>query len=210
MLLDTHALLWLANGENLSDDVLNVIADSQAARGLYVSPISGWELALAAQKPRHRDPPDLGGRSARDWFREALAATGAKLIPITQRIAFEAADVAAFYARKDPGDCHIIATAHVRRVPIVTRDSDMADLARERPDYLSIVRQPGDERIPGQEHHTPCPALGAGSNALLPLGLFQRSQHFTRIPKPRTATTVCHRCSPPAKRSCTETWSGSR
>jgi PIN domain nuclease of toxin-antitoxin system len=138
-LLDTHTLLWLVNGDNLSDEALDAIAENQAAGALYASPITGWELAVAAQKPPAAHRPDLGGRAAAHWFREAIQVTGAKLIPIKQRIATEAADVATVYARKDPGDCFLIATARVRRIPIITRDGAMRDLARDRPDYLSVI-----------------------------------------------------------------------
>ena len=53
--------------------------------------------------------------------------------------ALEAAEVSAVFGRKDPGDCFLIATARVRRIPIITRDGAMAELARDRPDYLSAI-----------------------------------------------------------------------
>jgi PIN domain nuclease of toxin-antitoxin system len=138
-LLDTHALLWLVNGDNLSDEALDAIAESQAIRALFVSPISAWELALAAQKPAAARRPDLQGNPAATWFRDALRLTGARLIPIHQRVALEAANVADVYARKDPGDCILIATARVRRIPIITRDRPMCELAWDAPDYLTVV-----------------------------------------------------------------------
>jgi PIN domain nuclease of toxin-antitoxin system len=138
-LLDTHALLWLVNGDNLTDEALDAIATNQAAGTLYASPITGWELAVAAQKPPAADRPDLGGQAASHWFREALQVTGAKLIPVKQRIAIEAAAVAAVYARKDPGDCFLIATARVRGIPLITRDGAILELARAQPDYLSVI-----------------------------------------------------------------------
>ena len=138
-LLDTHTLLWLVNGDNLTDEALEAIAENQAAGTLYASPITGWELALAAQKPPAAHRPDLGGLPAAAWFREALQVTGAKLIPVKQRIALEAADVATVFARKDPGDCFLIATARVRHIPIITRDGPMRDLALARPDYLQVI-----------------------------------------------------------------------
>lgn len=138
-LLDTHALLWLVNGDNLSDEALDAIAESQAINALFVSPISAWEIALAAQKPALARRPNLQGNPAAAWFQEAVRVTGARIIPIHQRIALEAANVAEIYARKDPGDCILIATARVRRIPIITRDQPMCDLARDAPDYLAVV-----------------------------------------------------------------------
>ena len=127
------------NGDDLSDDALETIAANQAAGTLYASPITGWELGLAAQKPRAAHRPDLGGLEAGAWFRAALAVTGAKLIPIRQRIGLEAAAVPATYGRGDPGDCFLIATARVRRIPIITRDGPMCDLAQAQPDYLQVI-----------------------------------------------------------------------
>jgi PIN domain nuclease of toxin-antitoxin system len=40
---------------------------------------------------------------------------------------------------RDPGDCFLIATARIRKIPIVTRDRLICDLAREQPDYLSVI-----------------------------------------------------------------------
>jgi PIN domain nuclease of toxin-antitoxin system len=51
----------------------------------------------------------------------------------------EAAEVVNVYARKDPGDCFLIATARIRRMPIITRDAAMIDLALTRPDYLAVI-----------------------------------------------------------------------
>lgn len=40
---------------------------------------------------------------------------------------------------KDPGDCFLIATARVRRMPIVTRDGIMQTIAAERAGYLDVI-----------------------------------------------------------------------
>lgn len=137
-LLDTHALYWLVTAvDTLSEEALITIADSQAASTLYVSPITAWELTIASRKPAHRDPPNLGAGTPSKWFSEAVAATGAKVVPIKQRIACEAAAVVVETGHKDPGDCYLIATARVRRIPIITRDSIMQGLAS--PHYLQVV-----------------------------------------------------------------------
>lgn len=138
-LLDTHTLYWLVSGAaDLTEDALAAIGENQEAGTLYVSPITSWELGVIAQKPPARRP-DLGGLTPGVWFREAVAATGAKIVPVRQRIAIEAANVATDTGHKDPGDCFLIATARVRRIPIITRDGVMRDLARDRPDYLSVI-----------------------------------------------------------------------
>lgn len=140
LLLDTHALFWLVSGEDtLTDQALVEIGLAQAAGNLYVSPITAWELSIAAQKPRAAGRPHLGSESADKWFREAVKAATAKVVPIHQKIALEAAKVVIATGHKDPGDCYLIATAHARRIPIVTRDGVMQNIAGADPGYLSVI-----------------------------------------------------------------------
>lgn len=140
LLLDTHALFWLVSGEDtLTDEALVEIGLAQDAGNLYVSPITAWELSVAAQKPKAAGRPHLGGDPADRWFRTAVRATAAKIIPIQQRIALEAAKVVVDTGHKDPGDCYLIATARVRKIPIVTRDGVMQDIVAEDPAYLALV-----------------------------------------------------------------------
>lgn len=139
LLLDTHALYWLVRGELVDEIALVAIAEAQAKRSLWVSPISAWELAIAVQKPPHAGRPQLGDAAPQAWFREATRAAAARVAGIGQAIALGAAEVAAELGHKDPGDCFLIATARVRRVPIVTRDRVMREVARDRLGYLSVV-----------------------------------------------------------------------
>lgn len=139
LLLDTHALFWLVSGEvTLTDEALVEIGLAQAAGNLYVSPITAWELSVATQKPRVTGRPHLGTDPADRWFREAIRATTAKIVPIHQKIALQAAKVVLATGHKDPGDCYLIGTARARRIPIVTRDTVMEDIAANDPGYLSV------------------------------------------------------------------------
>jgi PIN domain nuclease of toxin-antitoxin system len=120
----------------LTDEALVAIGESQAAGTLFVSPITAWELSIAAQKPPHRDPPQLNSTISK-WFRAAVRATSAKLIPIQQTIALEAAEVPVATGHRDPGDCYLIATSRVRKIPIVTRDALVRKLATDG--YLDVI-----------------------------------------------------------------------
>ena len=140
ILLDTNALVWFLAGDAMVDDALVAIADAQRVGRLHVSPISAWEAAVALRKPDPGRRPDLGGREAAAWFRQALRLTGARLASVGRRIALEAARVPEVYGRGDPGDCFLIATARVKKVPVVTRDEAMLRLAADRPDYLTAIR----------------------------------------------------------------------
>lgn len=137
VLLDTHALYWLVSGAKpLAAEALVAIGESQAIGKLFVSPVTAWELSIAAQKPTHKDPPRLE-TSVAQWFGAALRATSAKAIPIGLNIAIEAAEVPLVTGHKDPGDCYLMATSRVRKIPIVTRDPIIARLSTGG--YLDLI-----------------------------------------------------------------------
>ena len=94
---------------------------------------------MAVQKPRAAGRPHLGADPADKWFKEAVRATTAKVIPIHQKIALEAARVVVATGHKDPGDCYLIGPARVRRIPIVTRDNNMQDIDSNNAAYLSVI-----------------------------------------------------------------------
>jgi PIN domain nuclease of toxin-antitoxin system len=136
ILFDTHAFYWFVSGDQrLSDFAISAIGEHQLAGTLYVSPITAWELALATRKTNNA--PQLGDRSVGTWFRKAMRSTAAKLAPISQRIAIEAAEVVAATGHRDPGDCYLIATARVRKIQIVTRDSVVLGMAARH--YLGAI-----------------------------------------------------------------------
>lgn len=61
-LLDTHALYWLVTAADiLLEEAILAIAVNQAAGTLYVSPITGWELAVASRKAAHKGRVDFDG-----------------------------------------------------------------------------------------------------------------------------------------------------
>ena len=138
VLLDTHALIWLMNGQRIAPAAQVAIAEAQLAGRLFISAISAWEAGVALTK--FGNTPDLGGRAADEWFRDALALPGTRIVGITRRIALEASKVPAAIGSGDPGDCFLVATARVRKIPIVTRDRPMIRLAQQRPEYLTVIR----------------------------------------------------------------------
>ena len=140
ILLDTHALYWLVSGEaELRDEARFAIGENQKAGTLFVSPVTAWELSVATRKARVAGRPNLGQGPPDRWFRRAVRATSARIAPIRQRIAWEAAKVVSDTGLKDPGDCFLIATARVRRIPIVTRDRVMQSIAAEKAGYLEVI-----------------------------------------------------------------------
>lgn len=140
VLLDTHALYWLVSGEDeLTEDALVAIGEGQEASALFVSPITAWELSVASQKNRVAGRPHLGDDPPDQWFRDAISVTEAKVVPIHQRISLEAAKVVTQTGHKDPGDCFLIASARLKKVPLVTRDQIIRDIAADHPGYLDVI-----------------------------------------------------------------------
>jgi PIN domain nuclease of toxin-antitoxin system len=62
VLLDTNAIIWFMARDRLEREALETITAAQSAGGVFVSPMSIWEAALALRKLRSQ--PDLGGRDA--------------------------------------------------------------------------------------------------------------------------------------------------
>lgn len=136
LLLDTHALLWLVRDDPMTQEALDAVEAAQDIGALHVSAITAWELGIADLKRTNR--PELG-MAPGAWFRQALRLAGAKLATITPAIAAEAASVPAIYGRGDPGDCFLIATARLRRLSLVTRDTPILQLATAQPSYLQAM-----------------------------------------------------------------------
>lgn len=140
VLLDTHTLYWLVSGEEaLTEDALVAIGDSQEAGALLVSPITAWELSVTSTKNRVAGRPHLGDDPPARWCRDAVNVTEATIIPIRQRISIEAANVVTHTGHKDPGDCFLIASARVRKVPLVTRDTIIRQIANDHAGYIEII-----------------------------------------------------------------------
>ncbi len=114
MLLDTCALLWLANGGgDLSDAALERTDSSQV---VCISAISAFEISLKYRQGK-LGLPALPG----EWFRVVLEHHNISVIPLDIDICIAANDLPPFH--KDPCDRLIIATARLHRFPVVTGDT---------------------------------------------------------------------------------------
>ena len=136
--MDTHTLFWLLNGEHLEAEARVAIAEAQESNAMFVSAVSAWEAALAVRKRTRR--PNLGGLDAAEWFQAVLDLSGTRLVGLPRSIACEAAKVPDIAQWHDPFDCLLIATSRIRKLPIVTRDRNMIQLAKKKPKYLKTIR----------------------------------------------------------------------
>jgi len=120
LLLDTCALLWLANGADMTPES----RAAAASRNLHVSPISAWEIANLVRKSRLA----ITLPAAR-WFRQATGKMAAGMPQLTVEILADSCDLPGS-PPDDPADRIIIATAREADMTIVTRDKQILEYSR--------------------------------------------------------------------------------
>jgi PIN domain nuclease of toxin-antitoxin system len=114
LLLDTHALVWLASDpKKLSAPAKRAIR--QHADQLYVSSISALEIAILVKRNRLSlpIPPE-------EYIGRALTQHGIRELPVDYRVAVASADLPDIHL--DPFDRMIIATAQLNRMTILSMD----------------------------------------------------------------------------------------
>jgi PIN domain nuclease of toxin-antitoxin system len=119
ILLDTCALIWLANGEPMSASALELLGEAEPVDGaIVVSPISAWEIGLLVARGRlalKLDP--------RDWFDKALGA-GIALAAMPPEVLIASSFLPPSDLR-DPADRIIAATARAFGYRVMTRDAPL-------------------------------------------------------------------------------------
>jgi PIN domain nuclease of toxin-antitoxin system len=128
VLLDTCAVIWLANGDPLGPRALAAIVAAGLGDGAYVSPVSAWEIGMLS---RPRPGRELGPRFLPDpktWFSRVMAGPGIRPAALTPEIAVDASYLPGDL-HGDPGDRLLIATARHLGMPIVTRDRRIIEYA---------------------------------------------------------------------------------
>lgn len=120
-LLDTCAVLWLAEGAELTSDARKAITDGR----LNVSPISVWEVANLVRKRRIA----LSMPVVR-WFRRTIDIMEAGVPELTTDILAGSCELPGS-PPDDPADRIIIATAREGSMVIMTRDKDILAYSRE-------------------------------------------------------------------------------
>ncbi|MFY9829870.1 MAG: type II toxin-antitoxin system VapC family toxin [Rhodoplanes sp.] len=116
ILLDTHALVWLANDDPaLGEQSCSMALAARAESRLAISAISFWEIALLAAKGRLelRDQPAK--------LRAQLLDAGIVELPLTGDIALLAVGIPDLPS--DPADRFIAATAMTHDATLVTADA---------------------------------------------------------------------------------------
>ncbi len=124
MLLDTCAAIWLVNADRMSAESRAAIADAQAGPGVFVSPISAWEIGALVARNRL-----VLASSAESWFGRLLALPGMRLAPMSPEILIASTALPGTPPR-DPADRIIAATARACGWVVVTRDGELVPYGR--------------------------------------------------------------------------------
>jgi len=107
ILLDTHALIWEANG-SLSPSALSLLEDT--ANQLYFSPVSIWEIELKRK----------GLNIAPKAFYQGLLQHGYRELPLTSRHILSLSQLPRLHS--DPFDRVLLAQALSEQVYLLTDD----------------------------------------------------------------------------------------
>jgi PIN domain nuclease of toxin-antitoxin system len=136
LLLDTHAAIWLAEGQ-LSKNVVAQVIYAGLADGVFVSPISAWEVGLLA-RPRPDGPPKVTFLpDPQTWFATLLSKPIIKQAPLSPAAAIESSSLPGSF-HGDPADRLLVATARTLGIALLTRDKRILGYAKSG--YVDAVR----------------------------------------------------------------------
>jgi PIN domain nuclease of toxin-antitoxin system len=125
VLLDTSAAIWLMNGDPMSAESRTAIHAAQTENiGIYVSPITAWEIATLVAKNRLQLT-----LSPEAWFDNLLRLPGVRLAPMPPKVLIASASLPGA-PPKDPVDRIIAATGRTFGFSLVTRNGELMVYAR--------------------------------------------------------------------------------
>ena len=130
VLLDTCAVIWLANGDPMDADALAAISHAALAGGIYVSPASAWEVGLLSRVRGDKRPAVSFLPDPHSWFARFMGGPGIVEAPLLPKIAIASSHLPD-PAHGDPADRFIISTARHHQIPIITRDGKILDYAAQ-------------------------------------------------------------------------------
>jgi PIN domain nuclease of toxin-antitoxin system len=117
ILLDTHVLIWWANGEleRLSEQAIEAIEVEE--QQCLVSAISCWEVAMLVERGRLALSIDV-----ERWLNLVESAPRLQLLPLSPAVAVASTRLPGTF-HTDPADRFLVAQARDLNIPLVTADS---------------------------------------------------------------------------------------
>ncbi|HET7606429.1 MAG TPA: type II toxin-antitoxin system VapC family toxin [Sphingomicrobium sp.] len=125
LLLDTHAAIWLLEGQ-LSDASFAQVVAAGLLNGVFVSPVSGWEVGLLARPRPNGQPLVTFKPDPQTWFANLLAQPIINEAPLTSKIAIDSSFLPQPF-HNDPADRLLVSTAREMNIPLLTRDKRILD-----------------------------------------------------------------------------------
>jgi PIN domain nuclease of toxin-antitoxin system len=117
-LIDTHALIWLAEGQpELPRRVLRTLRHAKAGE-LAFSAASVWEMAIKTRLGKLQLMPDPG-----TYLERAISRLGCSLLSISANHALEVAALPEVAGHRDPFDRLLAAQARVEQLTIISADA---------------------------------------------------------------------------------------
>lgn len=122
IVLDTHALLWWANGERaqLSAAAASAIDAEMDGGQILVSSMSAWELAMLVERGRVALSMDIAS-----WLDTLSQIDAVQMVPVDSEIAVKSVQLPGDF-HKDPADRIIVATARKFAAPLVSADEKIS------------------------------------------------------------------------------------
>lgn len=130
VLLDTCAVIWLANGDPMANSATAAILHAGLRDGIFVSPISAWEVGLLSKPKAERNLAVRFMPDPKTWFARIMAGPGIREASLTPEIAIDASWLPG-ELHGDPADRLIVTSARHLGVPIVTRDRRIIAYGRD-------------------------------------------------------------------------------
>ncbi|MGK7296829.1 MAG: type II toxin-antitoxin system VapC family toxin [Candidatus Wenzhouxiangella sp. M2_3B_020] len=118
IVLDTHALVWWANGEDrLSGSAADAIeAEHRQSGRILLSTMSAWEIAMLIDRGRMALAMDLD-----EWLDTVDRIEAVEWIPVSRQLAVDSVTLPGDF-HPDPADRLIVALARRENAELVTAD----------------------------------------------------------------------------------------
>jgi PIN domain nuclease of toxin-antitoxin system len=124
LVLDTHVLIWYAEGINLSNAQVEEVDNYRKGAGLLVSSISMWEIAMLLNKGKISLSLPL-----QEWIGKLASMDGLSMVDLTTEILIESCQLPNCN-HKAPADRMIIATARCFDAVLITMDQKILEYGR--------------------------------------------------------------------------------
>jgi len=133
LFLDTCAVLWLANGDDLDPEALAAIESAASAGGrVHISAITAWEVAMLESRGRLSLSMPVEA-----WFARVTGLPGLAVEPLSPDVLIRSTRLPGA-PPSDPADRMIIAAARERGATLVTRDRAILDYGASG--HVSVMR----------------------------------------------------------------------